>query len=49
MIFTSLAVMVSLTAMAESRSQHSVLDDRREAADLRVEVIRHKLDSIRRF
>lgn len=49
LIFTSLAVMVSLTALAESRSQHSVLDDRREAADLRVEVIRHKLDSIRRF
>lgn len=46
-IVASLAVMAIMLPTVSAQPQHSVLDEKREAVDLRVEKIRHKLDSIR--
>lgn len=46
-IVASLAVMAASVFSAAAQVPHSVLDSRREAKDLRVEKIKHKLDSIR--
>ena len=46
-ILASLAVMAFMLPKVSAQPQHSVLDEKREAVDLRVEKIRHKLDSIR--
>ncbi len=46
-ILASLAVMAIMLPTVSAQPQHSVLDEKREAVDLRVEKIRHKLDSIR--
>lgn len=43
-----MAVAAAMTLSLHAQSQHSLLDENRERRDLRVEVIRHKLDSIRR-
>lgn len=43
----SLAVMAASVSVVNAQASHSVLDDSRETKDLRVEKIRHKLDSIR--
>ena len=47
LLVASLAVMVASVFSAGAQTPHSVLDERRETKDLRVEKIRHKLDSIR--
>ena len=47
LLVASLAVMVASMLSAGAQTPHSVLDERREMNDLRVERIRHKLDSIR--
>ena len=47
LLVASLAVMVASLLSAGAQTPHSVLDERREMKDLRVERIRHKLDSIR--
>ena len=47
LLVASLAVMVASMFPAWAQVPHSVLDERREINDLRVEKIRHKLDSIR--
>lgn len=47
LLVASLAVMVASLLSAGAQTPHSVLDERREMKDLRVEKIRHKLDSIR--
>lgn len=46
-ILAPLAVMAFMLPKVSAQPQHSVLDEKREAVDLRVEKIRHKLDSIR--
>ena len=46
-ILASLAVMAFMLPKVSAQPQHSVLDEKREAVDLRVEKIKHKLDSIR--
>lgn len=47
LLVASLAVMVASVFSVGAQTPHSVLDERREMKDLRVEKIRHKLDSIR--
>ncbi len=47
LILALLAVMAASMPAASAQSQHSVLDERREMKDLRVEKIRHRLDSVR--
>lgn len=47
LLVASLAVMVASVFSSGAQTPHSVLDERREMKDLRVEKIRHKLDSIR--
>lgn len=42
-----MAMMVAAVFTAGAQSQHSALDDSREKSDLRVDVIKHKLDSVR--
>ena len=46
-IMAPLAVMAVMLPTVSAQPQHAVLDGKREAVDLRVEKIRHKLDSIR--
>ncbi len=46
-LLASLAVMAASVLVSEAQVSHSVLDESREMSDLRVEKIRHKLDSVR--
>lgn len=46
-LIVSLALMATAVFSAQAQTQHSMLDDSRETNYLRVEKIRHKLDSVR--
>ena len=46
-LLASLAVMAASVFAAQAQTSHAALDEKRELSDLRVEKIKHKLDSIR--
>lgn len=46
-LLASLAVMAASVFAAQAQTSHAALDEKRELTDLRVEKIKHKLDSIR--